>query len=64
MLQILMFLCDFCLITVSVKFFENDEGPLPDKITCYDHFMSYIFYGTTNTNTQNVTSFCDFFQVF
>ena len=32
-----------CLICLK-KFFKVDEGLLRDKITCYDHFMSYMFW--------------------
>ena len=33
-----------CLICLKMKFFKVDEGLLRDKITCYDHFMSYMFW--------------------
>ena len=38
------FLSFFCLISLRLKFLKVDEGILRDKIACYDHFMSYMFW--------------------
>ena len=47
MVQFFMFFVNFfpvfCLISLRLKFLIVDEGLIRDKITCYDHFMSYIF---------------------
>ena len=42
------------MFSLRLKFLQVDEGLLRDKITCYDHFMSYT---VLQTNTQNDTSF-------
>ena len=37
--------CDFfVMIRLRLKFLKVDEGLLRDKIACYDHFMSYMFW--------------------
>ena len=47
MVQFFIFFCVFkvfCLISLWLKFLNVDEGLLRDKITHYDHFMSYMFW--------------------
>ena len=39
-----IFFSFFCLISRRLKFLKVDEGILRDKITCYDHLMSYMFW--------------------
>ena len=39
------YFCEFfCLISPRLKFIKVDEGLLRDKITCYYHFLSYVFW--------------------
>ena len=51
----------FCLISLRLKFLNVDEGLLADNITCYDHFLSYMF--CHYKNTQNDTNFFNFLKV-
>ena len=55
----------FCLISLVLKFLKNDEGLLREKFTCYDHFMSYIFwyYKLKQTN-KLILIFSSFLKIF
>ena len=67
MLQFFMFfifLSVFCLISLRLKFLENDEGLSRDKVTCYDHLMSYMFWYYKYKHVQIQTSFLKIFVIF
>ena len=51
-----------------MKFLKNDEGLSRDKITCYDHLMSYMFwyykYKHANDFLQFFSSFLKIFVIY
>ena len=52
------------MISLGLKFLKVDEGLLRDKITCYDHFISYRFFVLQTQTRKMILIFAIFFSSF